>query len=202
MLQKQQDQQRLRRQITELKHEIEIFVPLGLIQPKPSRRKEETPFPDAAEGMQQYELKTEEITKQYEYQQFINEVIGQQTKNLAIIGEPGAGKTTWLSKIAEYLADNPDYSSPICISLSRLENRTLKDYLLHTWLEEALEFIPSQITVTPALVADFQQQFKDKRVWLLLDGVDEMKTTANSPLSQLNSQLEGWLTWTSTSRHK
>ncbi|MFN7852811.1 MAG: NACHT domain-containing protein [Dolichospermum sp.] len=196
MLQKQQDQQRLRRQITELKHEIEIFVPLGLIQPKPSRRKEETPFPDAAEGMQQYELKTEEITKQYEYQQFIDEVIGQQTKNLAIIGEPGAGKTTWLSKIAEYLADNPDYSSPICISLSRLDNRILKDYLLHTWLEEALEFIPSQITVTPALVADFQQQFKHKRVWLLLDGVDEMKTTANSPLSQLNSLLEGWVTWT------
>ena len=31
--------------------------------------------------MQQYELKTEEITKQYEYQQFIDEVIGQQTKN-------------------------------------------------------------------------------------------------------------------------
>ena len=196
MLQKQQEQQRLRRQITELKHEIEIFVQLGLIQPKPARRKEETPFPDAAEGMQQYELKTEEITKQYEYQQFIDEVIGQQTKNLAIIGEPGAGKTTWLSKIAEYLADNPDYPSPIFINLSRLENRTLKDYLLHTWLEEALEFIPSQIT--PALVADFQQQFKDQRVWLLLDGVDEMKTTENSPLSQLNSQLEGWLTWTST----
>ncbi|MBO1054116.1 MAG: NACHT domain-containing protein, partial [Dolichospermum sp. DET73] len=196
MLQKQQHQQRLRRQITELKHEIEIFVQLGLIQPKPARRKEETPFPDAAEGMRQYELKTEEITKQYEYQQFINEVIGQQTKNLAIIGEPGAGKTTWLSKIAEYLADNSDYPSPICISLSRLDNRTLKDYLLHTWLQEALEFIPSQNTVTPALVADFKQQFKDKRVWLLLDGVDEMKTTANSPLSQLNSQLEGWLTWT------
>jgi hypothetical protein len=196
MLQKQQHQQRLRRQITELKHEIEIFVQLGLVQPKPSRRKEEIPFPDAAEGMRQYELKTEEITKQYEYQQFIDEVIGQQTKNLAIIGEPGAGKTTWLSKIAEYLADNSDYPSPICISLSRLENRTLKDYLLHTWLQEALEFIPSQNTVTPALVADFKQQFKDKRVWLLLDGVDEMKTTANSPLSQLNSQLEGWLIWT------
>ena len=61
MLQKQQDQQRLRRQITELKHEIEIFVPLGLIQPKPSRRKEETPFPDAAEGMQQYELEPEDM---------------------------------------------------------------------------------------------------------------------------------------------
>lgn len=200
MLQKQQHQQRLRRQITELKHEIEIFVPLGLIQPKPARRKEEdkkeTPFPDAADGMQQYELKSEEITKQYEYQQFIDEVIGQQTKNLAIIGEPGAGKTTWLSKIAEYLADNPDYPSPIFINLSRLDNRTLKDYLLHTWLEEALEFIPSQNTVIPALVADFQQQFKHKRVWLLLDGVDEMKTTENSPLSQLNSQLEGWLTWT------
>jgi DNA-binding XRE family transcriptional regulator len=196
MLQKQQNQQQLRRQITELKHEIEIFVPLGLIQPKPARRKEEIPFFDAAEGMRQYELKSEEITKQYEYQQFINEVIGQQTKNLAIIGEPGAGKTTWLSKIGEYLADKSDYPSPIFINLSRLDNRTLKDYLLHTWLEEALEFIPSQITVTPALVADFQQQFKDKRVWLLLDGVDEMKTTENSPLSQLNSQLEGWLTWT------
>jgi HEAT repeat protein len=196
MLQKQQDQQRLRRQITELKHEIEIFVQLGLIQPKPARRKEETPFPDAAEGMRQYELKSEEITKQYEYQQFIDEVIGQQTKNLAIIGEPGAGKTTWLSKIAEELTDKSDYPSPICISLSRLENRTLKDYLLHTWLQEALEFIPSQNTVTPALVADFKQQFKDKRVWLLLDGVDEMKTTANSPLSQLNSLLEGWVTWT------
>ncbi|MEA5576416.1 HEAT repeat domain-containing protein [Anabaena sp. UHCC 0451] len=196
MLQKQQNEQRLRRQITELKHETEIFVELGLIQPKPARRKEEKPFPDAAEGMRQYELKTEEITKQYEYQQFIDEVIGQQTKNLAIIGEPGAGKTTWLSKIAEYLADKSDYPSPIFINLSRLDNRTLKDYLLHTWLEEALEFIPSQITVTPALEADFQQQFKDKRVWLLLDGVDEMKTTANSPLSQLNSQLEGWVTWT------
>ncbi|WP_413171803.1 HEAT repeat domain-containing protein [Anabaena azotica] len=196
MLKRQQDEQRLRRQITELKHEIEIFVPLGLIQPQPARRKEEQPFPDAAEGMRQYELKTEEITKQYEYQQFIDDVIGQQTKNLAIIGEPGAGKTTWLSKIAEYLVGKSDYPSPIFINLSRLDNRTLKDYLLHTWLEEALEFIPSQNTFTPALVADFQQQFKNQRVWLLLDGVDEMKTTENSPLSQLNSQLEGWLIWT------
>ncbi|MBD2664924.1 putative signal transduction protein with Nacht domain [Richelia sinica FACHB-800] len=196
MLQKQQEQQRLRRQITELKHEIEIFVPLGLVQPKPARRKEEIPFPDAAEGMRQYELKSEEITKQYEYQQFIDEVIGQQSKNLAIIGEPGAGKTTWLSKIAEYLADNSDYPSPIFINLNRLDNRTIKDYLLHTWLEEALKFIPSQITVTQTLEENFKQQFKDKRVWLLLDGVDEMKTTANSPLFQLHSQLEGWVTWT------
>ncbi|MBD2295067.1 HEAT repeat domain-containing protein [Anabaena sphaerica FACHB-251] len=196
MLQSQQEQQRLRRQITELKHEIEIFVELGLVQPKPARRKEEIPFPDAAEGMRQYELKSEEITKQYEYQQFIDEVIGQQTKNLAIIGEPGAGKTTWLSKIAEYLANNPDYPSPICINLSRLENRTLEDYLLHIWLQEALKFIPSQVTVTQTLEENFKQQFKDKRVWLLLDGVDEMKTTENSPLSQLNSQLEGWVTWT------
>lgn len=100
------DEEAQRRQATGygIGHEVNIYVPLGLVKPKQQPRREAANPEDAALGMQQYQLEQAEIEKRYEHEAFLKEVIGTKGKNLAIIGEPGAGKTTWLTQIARYLS--------------------------------------------------------------------------------------------------
>lgn len=141
-----------------------------------------------------YQLTEEVITKEYDNDKFLTEVIeAEKSKRIAIIGEPGAGKTTRLEKIAVWIDEN-NKGLPICIPLGGLQGRTLKDYLEQKWLkEEALQFIEPDVEVTRH-IASLKQQFREGNVWLLLDGVDEM--AANSPveaLATIKSQLTDWL---------
>jgi hypothetical protein len=184
MLDAQQEIQTLRRQVTGrgLGHEVNIYVPLGLVKPERSPRRDEKFSPSAEQGMQQYELNSKEIEKRYEYEEFLQQVIDGEGKNLAIIGEPGAGKTTWLEQIAFHLVGVKDAlpRHPICIPLGNLQGKSLEEYLLQIWLSDALRFIsPDAVEVTPELEEQLKQLFTMGKVWLLLDGVDEM--TAFTP---------------------
>jgi hypothetical protein len=181
MLDAQQKTQEFRRQVTGrgLGHEVNIYVPLGLVKPERSPRRDEKFSPSAEQGMQQYELNPKEIEKRYEYEEFLQQVIDGEGKNLAIIGEPGAGKTTWLEQIAFHLVGVKDAlpRHPICISLGNLQGKTLEEYLLQIWLSDALRFISPdavEVEVTPELEKQLKQLFTTGKVWLLLDGVDEM----------------------------
>ena len=106
------DEEAQRRQATGygMGHEVNIYVPLGLVKPKQQARRGAEDA-DSREGMQQYQLQGEkEIEKSYAHQEFLDQVIAKADKNadknLAIIGEPGAGKTTWLQQIVRYLTSN------------------------------------------------------------------------------------------------
>jgi hypothetical protein len=114
-------------------------------------------------------------------------VTNPEPNRIAIIGEPGAGKTTCLQKLAAGLLEQQ--LLPIWISLADLQGETLADYLLQEWLKLATR----KIAIDSKLQQDFAAQFESGRVWLLLDAVDEMAIDASIALASIDRQLRGWI---------
>ncbi|HEY9675221.1 MAG TPA: HEAT repeat domain-containing protein [Waterburya sp.] len=129
-----------------------------------------------------------EETQKLEYEDFLSKVLkSEQSKKIAIIGEPGAGKTTLLQRIAFWILDNTD-DLPIWIPLGNFPNPApkFKDYLLNDWLED------TPVSVTPKIKAEFEELLMAGKVWLLLDGVDEMAAKSGSPLTAIANRIVGW----------
>ncbi|MGA9378648.1 MAG: hypothetical protein WBV73_07740, partial [Phormidium sp.] len=84
---------------------------------------------------------------------------------------------------------------PICIRLADLRSSTIADYLLNNWLSKALQFIDFDAeNVTPEIRKSFKQLFAEGKVWLLLDGVDEMAATSPiEALARIREQLTDWV---------
>ena len=193
MLNEQQEEQRFRRRATERGFEINVFVPLGLIERKQQQRR------SGNVPMEQvHQLEPEVVTRIYEHDEFMTDVIGQnptgKNQHIAIVGEPGAGKTTLLDKIATHIQEN-NQDLPICIALASLQGKTLKDYILQEWLPEAMALVYPDIDVEKSHKTSLQKRLRHGGVWLLLDGVDEMAVGANSCLSleEIRNQLTDWL---------
>ncbi|MBU7586415.1 MAG: NACHT domain-containing protein [Nostoc sp. TH1S01] len=190
MLKSQQEAAILRRKATERGFEINVYVPLGLVERKQQQRRQQDEQQDRENV---YELTEEVIVKTYEHGAFLREVIAQQpaekNKHIAIIGEPGAGKTTLLSTIASFIKDNTQ-DLPICISLASLQGKTIEKYLREQWLTEAMSLVKPDVKVTSEIERQLLACFAKGGVWLLLDGVDEMGE--NSPvqaLAKINREL-------------
>jgi DNA polymerase III delta prime subunit len=193
MLHEQQQEQRFRRRATEMGFEVNVFVPLGLIERKQQQRR------SGNVPMEQvHQLEQEVVTRIYEHDEFMTDVIGQnptgKNKHIAIVGEPGAGKTTLLDKIATHIQEN-DRDLPICIALASLQRKTLKEYIIQEWLPEAISLVYPDIDVEKFHETSLQKRLRQGGVWLLLDGVDEMAIGANSCLSleEIRNQLTDWL---------
>jgi len=171
----------------------EVYVPLGLVERKRQALHGE-PTPEngsALYGSDQYE-----VTRQFEGQNFLEEVLGQgnspnsQGRRIAIIGEPGSGKTTRLQQITRWLMSQPEENYVIWVSLGNLQEESLEDYLLQRWLKSALLGRTAPEEYQDALIELFNQG----KVWLLLDGLDEMGFEGNiNPLAWVAHQLEGWI---------
>ena len=128
-----------------------------------------------------------EETEKLEYQEFLAKVLkSNQSNKIAVIGEAGAGKTTLLQKIAFWILENTDYL-PIWIPLGNLPTPapSLKDYLLNRWLEDTM------VSITQEIKANFEKQLTAGKVWLLLDGVDEMAASGN-PLTFVDKWIPAW----------
>jgi len=178
----------------------EIHVPLALVErKKPDRRGGET---QAEQGSRQYEPEYEE-KQRFEHEQFLLDILKDgkgkhKGKRIAIIGEPGAGKTTLLRKIAFWVQKNTEIL-PISISLADLletnaKQEFLEQYLLDKWLKAALPYIsPEIVEVTEALKIELKKLCNQGRVWLLLDGVDEMPVQGEERLGAISNQLKGWV---------
>ncbi|GCL51249.1 putative signal transduction protein with Nacht domain protein [Microcystis aeruginosa NIES-3804] len=172
----------LRRFATDEPCELQIFVPLGLVERKKQQRR---PLNQEMERNQVYEVEEkEEITRRFEHEEFLNYIglgttQGESDKNIAIIGEPGAGKTTLLQNLALIISDQQK-GLPICVSLGALsKERSLIGYLEETWLRDGL----AVGEVKESDKADFRQLFDKGQVWLILDGLDEY--SADSPVEAL-----------------
>ncbi|MBW4574707.1 MAG: NACHT domain-containing protein [Aphanothece sp. CMT-3BRIN-NPC111] len=193
MLKDQQEKQRLRRQATEMGFEVNVHVPLGLVKRDKQQRRGGDVEQDRV-----YELDRDAIAKTYQHDEFLQKAIANsqasENKNIAIIGEPGAGKTTYLQKIASFIqSDTQDF--PICIPLASLQGRTLEDYLVKTWLPEALALVnPEMDNVETLYKTSLQKRFRQGGVWLLLDGVDEMGLDSPAQtLATIQQQLTDWV---------
>jgi len=166
----------------------EIFVPLGVVERRQILR--HSPVSGAPEqGSELYEEKVTPISQDDFFEQVLRQ---QQSKNsqgrrIAIIGEPGAGKTTQLQKIGDWILRQTD-GIPIWIPLAAVGTKTLKEYLLNDWLHIANE----ELEIPQQYRHELGQLLKTGKVWLLLDGVDEM--TIADALQQITTQMhEGWL---------
>jgi HEAT repeat protein/energy-coupling factor transporter ATP-binding protein EcfA2 len=167
---------KLRRPATEEEFELEIFVPLGLMERKQQQRR---PLNQEMGMDQVYGVEEKaEVTRKFEHQEFLSYIgLGgkqaENDKNVAIIGEPGAGKTTLLANLAQVIDENQGL--PICISLGSLETgQGLEAYVEQKWLKDALGVRQVSETVKDELA----EQFKQGDVWLLLDGLDEMQSSS------------------------
>lgn len=169
----------------------DIYVPLGLVEAK--KKPGKGGDISAEMGGQFYEYADYEVTRKFENNQFFDEVIAKgetpksQGRKIAIVGEPGAGKTTLLQKIGYEAFKNPDGSVAIWISLAELKGKTVEEYLLQVWLKSALKVT----RVTPDLEDALEELFNEGKVWLLLDGVDEIGV--NNSLGAIASQISGWV---------
>lgn len=172
----------------------QIHVPLALVQQtKPAQRSGEF-SPES--GMKLYEPQYEE-KQRFEYDAFLTQILKQgegktDGKRIALIGEPGAGKTTLLQAIAFWMLED-NLGLPIWISLADLQGKDIRTHLLDTWLKQAIP----EPQLTQAIQDDFLVQVEQGRVWLLLDGLDEMTSDVNTRnfVSQqwVASQLTGWI---------
>jgi HEAT repeat protein len=173
----------------EMKFELEaIHVPLALVERnKPKKCSEDI---SAEQGSRLYEPSYEE-KQRFEQEAFLGQVIRDgvgktQGHRIALIGEPGAGKTTQLQTIAFWILNN-NLGLPIWISLADLQGKKVEDYLLQDWLKNAL----GVVRVKEEQENTFADLFKNNRVWLLLDAADEM--SSSQPLTEISQQLTGWV---------
>jgi HEAT repeat protein len=149
----------------------EVHVPLGLVERKekslPKFDREQEFSPD--KGSEAYH-QTE--TKPIEHDAFLAAVRDRQPgQHLVILGEPGAGKTTLLTKVWQSLLENVDRDADIIVAwvpLAAVGDR-LEDYLKQVWLRKVCD---------DEDLATYWESFRslrqNGRVWLLLDGADEM----------------------------
>jgi HEAT repeat protein/energy-coupling factor transporter ATP-binding protein EcfA2 len=195
----------------------QVYVPLGLIERKKVPRRKQDVAPEQGSALYQEDWQPErspenskssreaepeqaiEITQRFEHGQFLEQVLLQgqsrksQGKRIAVIGEPGAGKTTLLQQIARWAAATFPDSIVIWVSLADLSQTKLKEYIFETWLTAVVEQCDrsqASDSIKDALI----QQCNQGRVWLLLDGLDEMPVSGN-PLTEIQRQLQegGWL---------
>ena len=150
-----------------------VYVPLAIVE----RQK---PKPQPRNQLEEKEKETEKLMPIAE-ERFFEDVLRQgksdisQGRKIAIIGEPGAGKTTRLQKIADWILEQ-DLGLPIWIDLAELEEQDICEYLEKVWLSRCLGKVTR---------GDLEAQIN--RVWLLLDGVDEM--THSQGMQQLGKDL-------------
>ncbi len=165
----------------------EVYLPLGLVERKQRNHSSDDVFP--TQGSQLYVSEDAESAQTLTPDEFLEQVLSpKKNQYVAILGEPGAGKTTLLQKIAAWVLENTA-DLPIWISLADLQGKTLEEYLLQDWLRTAIR----KLQVPPETQEAFCTQFNQGRVWLLLDGVDEMAMESSQALKLIANFLKGWI---------
>ena len=181
ILDKQRDANELRRKATGLGAENHVYMPLDLVETK-AKKQEQTPNNQDESGNK---LKTEEVI--YPHAQFLEDLLNwrRENKHIAIAGEAGAGKTTFLVTIAEKLKDSQFL--PIFIGLADLQGRSLKAYINDIWLPLALH----ERQATEEQKESLFQQFQTGKIWLLLDALDEMQAKSSAEaLDRINREMK------------
>ncbi|MBD2465365.1 NACHT domain-containing protein [Oscillatoria sp. FACHB-1407] len=176
----------------------DLFIPLQIVRreksPQHFSRLQQNSFETPAE------VDREEITAlalETLLKQLLENLADSQSPGLriAIVGDTGAGKTTFLQEFAEKIFEPPSEpefgqlanSIAIWVSLADLKE-PLEEHLLGEWLETALK----QRHIDKETEDALEDLCQRKKVWLLLDGLDEYSNSSDS-VSKLLKQLKGWL---------
>ncbi len=180
LLQKQRDS--LRRKATQVGAEVNVYLALDLLKTEERSRNDGRSKPDKESKEATYE-----IERTFKHDDFLESLTQRQSKNkhIAITGEAGAGKTTFLVTIAEKLKDSQFL--PIFIGLADLQGRSLKTYINDVWLPHAL----NEREATEEQKESLFQQFQAGKIWLLLDALDEMQAKSSAEaLDKINREIK------------
>ncbi|VXD16848.1 NACHT domain-containing protein [Planktothrix paucivesiculata] len=153
----------------------EIYVPLAIVERKPPK------LPSRNQPEEKEEEKLIPIAEECFFEDVLRQGKSEisQGRKIAIIGEPGSGKTTRLQKIADWILEQ-DLGLPIWISLADLTQPTITQYIEDIWLKQ---------TGKSLTIEELTQQ--KERIWLLLDGLDEM--TSRVETRHVSALLGGWV---------
>ena len=149
----------------------DVYTPLALVVRKKKSEPTKQEFPPQERGFspQGNAKQSEEATLQQIAEDDFLEALRSgnglvsQGFRIAIVGEPGSGKTTRLQRLAKWIFDEA-LGLPIWVPLAELKNGSLSNYLdrWERWLRNSRKSLP-----------DLREQIDLGRVWLLLDGLDE-----------------------------
>ena len=93
-----------------------------------------------------------------------------------------------LRQIANWVAAEISEAIVIWVSLADLQGKELEPYLFDNWLLAAIKRI-GKAEATAEIKDDFLAQFNAERVWLVLDGADEMAVGDENPLAEIQRQI-------------
>ena len=162
----------------------DVFIKLGVV-----KRPEKSQYTPDNHTLPLSTKNNDDQVTPIPYDDFFQKVLKEkqsaksQGSRIAIIGEAGAGKTTQLQKIGEWILEKTD-DIPIWISLTEIGEKSINEYLLNDWLRNATQ----ELETSPQQYQDeLGNLLKTGKVWLLLDGVDEM--SVSDPLYQIASQI-------------
>jgi ABC-type dipeptide/oligopeptide/nickel transport system ATPase subunit len=168
----------------------EVYVPLGLVEQQHKRTRRGSEDGDPEYGSDLY--KEKDVIKAIDEANFFEQVLREgisksQGKCIAIIGEPGSGKTTRLQQIADWIFKSDDIA--VWVPLSVIGNeKSLHHYLFDDWLNS----IHPLGNASSEWKEELSSLLQDNKLWLLLDGADEMPI--DSPLSFINQQItQAWV---------
>lgn len=159
----------------------DVYVPLALVE----RREKPQVKPNSPAAESPERMETEEQLVPVSEEEFLREVLRlgrskSQGKRIAVVGEPGSGKTTRLQFIADWIL-REDLGLPVWVSLADLGDKNISSFLEQKWKHPL-----------PGVKVEFEQlTAQAKEVWLLLDGLDEM--TARIESRHVESLLGGWV---------
>lgn len=172
----------------------EIHVQLGLLKRRRKPIASKSGSPEAGSQVdylrQTERLREKETIVPISYEDFYRKALTQrqssehQSKPVAIIGEAGSGKTVQLLKIADWVLDATE-DLPIWISLGKLGQKSLRDYVSDDWVPSLAARFKENASNWQN---DLQQRLQDGKIWLLLDGADEMRGL--NPVDQLTQALQ------------
>ena len=184
MLAKQKKKRQLRKESTTIGVEVNVYVPLDLLEYKEQTRSKQ----DKTDSDQRNQYQERKAVKTYEHDDFLRSLIDWQSKNkhIAIVGEAGAGKTTLLARIADEL--DKKQKLQIFVSLADLRGQSLEDHIYGKWLSEAL--CVQKDSINAEQKNNLFQQFQSGEIWLLLDGLDEMRAKSSADaLEKINCEI-------------
>lgn len=185
--------QRLRQNLFVEKRGFEIediYIPIRLEKLPTSQ------LPDQTSSNSYRKAENNQETRTYDQDEFLDQVVGSYrrepsyfSKRIAIVGEPGSGKSLFLQRFGELLAWNSAYQNTLVIQISLADvtpGKTLEKSLLSIWLNKVKKYFYCSETIPTSL----QERLQAGHVWFLLDAVDEMPVRSGNPLVYLVDQLE------------
>ncbi|NER38391.1 MAG: hypothetical protein F6J93_31315 [Oscillatoria sp. SIO1A7] len=130
-----------------------------------------------------------------EYLQFLASVLDKKRKDkrIAIIGEPGSGKTTLAMHMAFFLLNRtylPDAYLPIFIDFDFLRKGESLEHLLNAWLKNG---VTRYVDLNKKIKDEFKNIFLKGQVWLFLDMSKIPVNYCQNVFESLEKQLHSWI---------